>query len=130
MIIMHSIIDRHTIGYDIYNTKMPFILNMPIRFWIYDDSCTKLTVPEYFKSDGATITLKLAKFIIGCEHNPLFFPAVILHDYMCCHKDKYKRKLASDVMLYLLLERGVLKWQAYLMYICVELYQKYHEGWQ
>lgn len=131
MNILYSTIDRHTIGYDIYDVESPFILNLPIRFWIYDNNRVyKITIPKDFKSDGATITMKLAKFIIGCEHNPLFFPSVLAHDYMCCHKDRYSRKFASDVMLQLLLKRGVPKWKSYLMYYCVELYQKYWECWE
>lgn len=130
MIVLHSTIDRHTIGYDIYNIEMPFVLNLPIRFWIYEENCTKLTIPKDFKSDGATITMKLAKIIIGCEHNPLFFPAVLLHDYLCTKKDKYSREFSSRVMLELLLKRGIPKWKAYLMYFFVELYQKYWRNWQ
>lgn len=132
MIVTHTPITRYTIGYDIYSPETPFVLNSDIHFCVLNEDwgSKKFTVPEDFRSDGATITLKLAKLIIGCEHNPLFFPAVIAHDYMCQHKSNFKRNFASKVMLELLLKRDVPNWKAYLMYYCVELYMKYWEGWE
>lgn len=131
MNILYSTIDRYTIGYDIYNNGTPFVLNMPVRFWVYDRAKNyKITVPEDFQSDGATVTFKLAEIIIGCGHCPLFFPAVLIHDYMCVHKESYERNFASRVMLKLLLTRGAPKWKAHLMYWAVEIYQKYWEKWR
>ncbi|MBQ6908100.1 MAG: DUF1353 domain-containing protein [Clostridia bacterium] len=70
-------------------------------------------------------------FGIGKGDTRLFVPA-LFHDIMCDNKECIgcNRHLSSLVFRELLLMCNVPKWKAQVMYLAVDNYQKFMEGWK
>ena len=49
---------------------------------------------------------------------------------MCRHKEKYKRKEATKILVSLWIDAGLPKWKGYIVYIFVELYQILVNHWK
>ena len=108
--------------------KKPFITKQPATLTIIfnDDSYLKLSAPAYYRFDGATIP-----FGIGKGNMKLQIPA-LFHDIVCDNKSliNYDRKLASLIFKECLIECGVNKIAAHIMYLCVEGWQIINQGWR
>ena len=78
-----------------------------------------ITAHKDYCFDGATIP-----FGIGKGNMKLLYPA-LFHDIMCDNKwvINYDRQLADTIFLKLLLMHHVNPFIAYIMFICVEIYQ-------
>lgn len=76
--------------------------------------------------DGATIPFK-----IGKSNMKLLIPS-LYHDIMCEDKSKidYQRNLSSQIFKELLLQCGVNKVTAQIMYLAVDNYQRFMKGWK
>jgi hypothetical protein len=87
---------------------------------------TAFSNPVNYQYDGATIP-----FHIGKGNMKLLIPA-LWHDLICEHKEKvaYNRKLASLIFKDLLLQCGVNKVLAHLMYIAVDTWQRTVKSWK
>lgn len=76
--------------------------------------------------DGATIPFK-----IGKGNMKLLIPA-LYHDIMCENKNKilFHRNLSSLVFRELLIQCGVNKAKAQIMYLFVDNFQRFQKGWK
>lgn len=76
--------------------------------------------------DGATIPFK-----IGKGNMKLLIPA-LYHDIMCEDKRKieFNRNLSSLIFRELLIQCGVNKVKAQVMYLCVDNFQRFQKGWK
>lgn len=90
-----------------------------------DNTQLLLFAPKGYKFDGATIP-----FNIGKGNMKLLVPA-LFHDIMCDRKRivGYDRNLASRIFKALLIDCGVNKTTAQIMYLAVEAYQKLFGKW-
>ena len=90
-----------------------------------DNTQLLLFAPKGYKFDGATIP-----FNIGKGNMKLLVPA-LFHDIMCDRKQiiDYDRNLASRIFKALLIDCGVNKTTAQIMYLAVEAYQKLFGKW-
>lgn len=114
------------LGFDYYNNDKPLYLKSDVNV-IVDK--LKIKIPEGFRSDGCTIP-KIFWLLIGCPHTGKYIPASIIHDALILLKPVIKRQFASKVFENVLIQMGVNKIQAKIMYILVELYQKYWRKWK
>lgn len=82
--------------------------------------------PTIYKYDGASIPFK-----IGKGNMKLLIPA-LYHDLMCEDKSiiDYNRRLSSLIFKNLLLQCKVNKLVAETMFIAVDTYQRFMEGWR
>lgn len=82
--------------------------------------------PTIYKYDGASIPFK-----IGKGNMKLLIPA-LYHDLMCEDKSiiDYNRRLSSLIFKDLLLQCKVNKLVAQTMFIAVDTYQRFMEGWK
>ena len=82
--------------------------------------------PTIYKYDGASIPFK-----IGKGNMKLLIPA-LFHDLMCEDKSRidYNRRLSSLIFKNLLLQCKVNKLVAETMFIAVDTYQRFMEGWK
>ena len=82
--------------------------------------------PTIYKYDGASIPFK-----IGKGNMKLLIPA-LFHDLMCEDKSRidYNRRLSSLIFKNLLLQCKVNKLVAETMFIAVDTYQMFMEGWK
>lgn len=87
---------------------------------------TAFSNPVNYQYDGATIP-----FRIGKGNMKLLIPAM-WHDIMCERKDKinYNRYLSSIVFRELLLQCGVNKLIAQIMFLAVDTFQRTQKEWK
>lgn len=112
--------------------KKPFIAQKTALIKIiYEDKkkkkCIKKVANECnYKYDGASIPFK-----IGKGNMKLLIPS-LYHDIMCEDKSKinFHRNLSSLIFRELLLQCGVNKVMAQLMYLAVDNYQRFMKGWK
>ncbi len=90
-------------------------------------------VPAGFVFDGVSVPW----FVMWMfTHNELKegIEAACVHDFMCGHKEKYRRREATSILLKLwknagLGERWYTSWKPWVVYAFVELYQ-ISKGWK
>ena len=77
-----------------------------------------------FTSDGCTIPRFLWN-IFGCPHTPEYLPASLIHDYVLNHPEtvNYNRNLSSRIFKQVLLNEGINKIKAEIMYLAVDIWQ-------
>lgn len=112
--------------------KYPFLNKKEFKVKIKDlkkDRLYSFTIPKGYCWDGATIS-RIFWRIIGAKTDNTFMIASLLHDYACENKDivKHDRNLSSRIFKTLLLEGGVSKIKAQIMYLAVDNYQRFC-GW-
>lgn len=90
-----------------------------------DNTQLILFAPKGYKFDGATIPFNIGK------GNMKFLVPALFHDIMCDRKHivGYDRNLASRIFKALLIDCGVNKTTAQIMYLAVEAYQKLFGKW-
>ena len=118
------------VGFNYSDPKTPFYLlkEWSVLFMLEKDFGREkiwVHIPKGFKSDGCTLKLKLFRILLGCSHTPQYLPASLIHDYVLEHPELvgYDRNLGSRLLYTALLEENVHPFKAYLMYVCVDLYQ-------
>lgn len=91
-----------------------------------DNTVLTLYAPKGYKFDGATIP-----FGIGKGNMKLQIPA-LFHDIMCDDKAivNYNRNLASEIFKEALIDCGVNRFIAHIMYLAVEAFQKLCCDWR
>lgn len=108
--------------------KKQFITCNSASLTIIFDNNTKLVLHAHkgYKFDGATIP-----FNIGKGNMKLLIPA-LFHDILCDNKQfvDYDRNLASRIFKALLLDCGVNKTTAQVMFLAVEAYQTLFGKWK
>lgn len=111
----------------INKNKKPFITINETQFKIRlnNNETLNLLVPKLYPFDGATIL-----FGIGKGNMKLLIPALI-HDIICENKNlvNYNRKLSSMIFKECLIKCKVNWLIAEIMFICVDVYQKYLCDW-
>ncbi len=109
----------------VYGRKKYITLNKLNRYGV--------DVPAGFIFDGVSVPW----FVMWMfTHNELKegIEAACVHDYMCEHKDDYRRRYATSILLKLwknagLGERWYTSWKPWVVYVFVELYQIL-KGWK
>ena len=86
-----------------------------------------ITIPKGFVSDGCSIPF-LFRLILGCKHHPQYVTASIIHDWLVENPQviDYNRRLASEIFYTVLIQEGVNKFIAWLMFTGVEIGQIYN----
>lgn len=130
MIVRYTLFTPDVLGFDTTNKEKPFILTHRVNvYYAHGDVKSEFNIPKGFCSDGVTIKNKIAQFVICCPHQPEFVDAAIIHDYLTDRKIT-DRRTASEIMKEVLIQRGVPQWKAQVMFLFVELWQKYIRGWK
>lgn len=110
--------------------KYPFSMAKDLQVVIvYDSKQYNFSVSKGYKWDGATIPRLLWR-IIGSSTEPEFLIASCIHDVLCENHNYIDsdRNLSSKIFRGLLLEAGVCKFKANLMYAGVDTFQRFC-GW-
>lgn len=118
------------IGFNPHRPKTPFVITISFNCIISDVKEYRLRIPAGFESDGCTLRFKLLRAIFGCPHTPEYLIGSLIHDYCCKNRHLIDRNSASRAMRYMFIREGVAPWKANMMYIGVELYQKYYRKWE
>ena len=107
--------------------KKPFIAQKVAVIKVtYEDKVYFIANETNFKYDGASIAFK-----IGKGNMKLLIPA-LYHDIICEDKSlvDFDRKLSSMIFKELLIQCKVNKVTAQIMYLAVDNYQKFMQGWK
>ena len=128
---------RQVMPYDDKDTvkdknKKPFKTNKSALIKVYyrdkEGKETKKIIsnPTIYPYDGASIPFK-----IGKGNMKLLIPA-LFHDLMCDDKSRidYNRNLSSKIFRDLLIQCKVNKLTAQVMYLAVDNYQRFMDGWK
>ena len=86
-----------------------------------------ITVPKGFEFDGVTVKAPFT-FLFSNKDLRQGIRASCFHDYMCQHKDKYKREYATDILVEVWQEDGLEDFKAWFVRWSVNLYQWFN-GW-
>ena len=119
---------------------MGIVINYPVinrlDFGVVDDKYVTLrnlryddiTVPKGFVFDGVTVKAPFT-FIFSNKNLRQGIKASSFHDWMCNHKDQYKRNYATRTLTQIWKQNGLGHIKAGIVYVCVELYQ-ICKGWK
>ena len=113
------------VGFNYRNREKPYYLIQHIIVIVRVDTQTYyIKLDKGFTSDGCTIP-RLLWTVLGCPHNQEYLPASLIHDWLLCHPQEINRdrNLSSRIFRQVLLNEGVERWKAQLMYLAVELCQ-------
>lgn len=88
----------------------------------------RVIVPKGFEFDGVTVK---APFTLLFSNKDLRqgIKASCFHDYMCQHKENYSRTYATDILVDLWQKEGLNRYKAYIVKVCVNVYQYLKGGW-
>jgi hypothetical protein len=95
--------------------------NMTVKYE-YGGSITTFIIPQGYRTDGATIPRILWR-VMGTPFSPTYSTASMCHDWQCDRQ--WPVKEMSDLFYQNLINAGVPKWKAKLMYHSVYLYKRY-----
>ena len=112
-------------GYNYRNRKEPYYLMQHIIAIVRTETQTYYIKPDKgFTSDGCTIPRFLWN-LLGCPHTPEYLPASLIHDYVLNHPEtvNYNRNLSSRIFKQVLLNEGINKIKAEIMYLAVDIVQ-------
>ena len=107
--------------------KRPFVaLKSAIIKVVYGDRKYIISNQNGFCYDGASIPFK-----IGKGNMKLLIPS-LFHDVICIDKSlvDFNRKLSSMIFKELLLQCNVNKFTAQIIYLAVDNYQRFMQGWK
>ena len=113
------------IGYNYRNRKKPYYLMQHIIMIVRDAAQTYyIKLDKGFTSDGCTIPRFLWN-MLGCPHTPEYLPASLIHDYVLNNPETviHNRNLSSRIFKQVLLNEGVNKIKAEIMYLAVDIVQ-------
>jgi hypothetical protein len=84
-----------------------------------------VSVPKGYKTDGASIP-RFAWPIVGPPLYVPYFPASIIHDYLCDTADTYEQRVLADAVFFLLLQRLHIEvWRRTVMYLAVRWWGRF-----
>lgn len=86
-----------------------------------------IVVPKGFEFDGVTVKAPFT-FLFSNKDLRQGIRASCFHDYMCQHKDKYKREYATNILVEIWQEDGLEDFKAWFVRWSVNLYQWFN-GW-
>lgn len=89
---------------------------------IYSDYGVDVDIPPYEASDGPTLTI-IPRWFLSNRDYVLGVEAALVHDYMCRHKTRYDRRIASKMLYDIWVFNGLNKFKGIIVYLCVDLYQ-------
>lgn len=121
---------RESIGYN-YKEPKPFYAIKNIYVNIISKGFNRhFVIKRGFKSDGCTIP-RAFRWFLGCSHKGEYLPASIIHDYILTNKAIVRncRILSSRIFKQALLQEGASSIKAQIMYLGVEIWQKFIRGW-
>ena len=114
------------VGFNYRNRKKPYYLMQNAYVIVHEHNGQKyyLKMNKGFVSDGCTIP-RLLWTVLGCPHNQEYLPASLIHDWLLCHPQEINRdrNLSSRIFRQVLLNEGVERWKAQIMYIAVDIWQ-------
>ena len=113
------------VGYNYRNREKPYYLIQHIIVIVRVDTQTYyIKLDKGFTSDGCTVPY-IFRWIIGCQHTPEYLPASLIHDWLLCHPQSIERNrnLSSRIFRQVLLNEGVNKIKAEIMYLTVDIVQ-------
>ncbi|MDD4556985.1 MAG: DUF1353 domain-containing protein [Alphaproteobacteria bacterium] len=87
-----------------------------------------VTVPKGFIFDGVTVKAPFT-MLFSQKNLRNGVRASCFHDFMCEHKNKFKRREATKVLCEIWQDDGLGKVKATLVFACVEFYQ-FLKGWR
>lgn len=87
-----------------------------------------ITVPSGFEFDGVTVKAPFT-FLFSNKDLRQGIRASCFHDWMCNHKDRYRRETATDVLVEIWRADGLEAWKAWFVRWSVNLYQ-WLKGWK
>lgn len=119
-----------SIGYN-HKSDKPFYIIQNIYVNIISKRFNRhFVIKRGFKSDGCTIP-RAFRWFLGCEHKGEYLPASIIHDYILTNKAIVRncRILSSRIFKQALLQEGASSIKAQIMYLGVEIWQKFIRGW-
>ena len=112
-------------GYNYRNREKPYYLMQHIIVIVRVDTQTYyIKLDKGFTSDGCTMPRFLWN-ILGCPHTPEYLPASLIHDYVLNNPEMviHNRNLSSRIFKQVLLNEGVNKIKAEIMYLTVDIVQ-------
>lgn len=86
-------------------------------------------VPKGFVFDGVTAKAPFT-FIFSTKDLRQGIKASCFHDWMCQHKSEYSRKYSTDILVDLWQQEGLNRYKAYIVKVCVNLYQIIKGEWK
>ena len=86
-------------------------------------------VPKGFVFDGVTAKAPFT-FIFSTKDLRQGIKASCFHDWMCQHKSEYSRNYSTDILVDLWQQEGLNRYKAYIVKVCVNLYQLIKGGWK
>ena len=95
--------------------------------------CDRVRVPKRFVFDGVSVPW-FCMFLFSHDDLKRGVYAACLHDYMCVHKDRFKRREATEILVRAWKDSGLgsrwyTAWKPFLVFASVELY-KWANGWK
>ena len=114
------------VGFNYRNRKKPYYLMQNTYVIVQERNGRKyyLKMNKGFVSDGCTIP-RFLWTIFACPHTPEYLPASLIHDWLLCHPQAIERNrnLSSRIFRQVLLNEGVNKIKAEIMYLTVDIVQ-------
>jgi hypothetical protein len=84
-----------------------------------------VTVPAGFVTDGASVPRFCWPFI-GPPIRSRYFPAAVVHDFLCVESTTYGERVVADAIFFYLLRRLKIKrWKRGAMYLAVRFWGRY-----
>lgn len=113
--------------------EYPFICKTDLNIAIFDHTKQKeykFTIPKGYCWNGSDIPRMFWR-IIGPKSEPQYLISSCIHDYICEHHNiiDNDRRLSSMIFRACLLEAGVSKLKAEIMYMAVDNFQKIFCDW-
>ncbi len=87
-----------------------------------------IKIPAGFEFDGVTVKAPFT-FLFSNKDLRQGIRASCFHDWMCNHKDRYRRETATDVLVEIWRADGLEAWKAWFVRRSVNLYQ-WLKGWK
>ena len=87
-----------------------------------------IKIPAGFEFDGVTVKAPFT-FLFSNKDLRQGIRASCFHDWMCNHKDRYRREYATNVLVEIWREDGLEAWKAWFVRWSVNLYQRLG-GWE
>lgn len=96
---------------------------------LHDIEHEGIKIPRGYVFDGVTVRAPFT-FIFSNKDLRKGIRASCFHDYMCQNKKDYTRKFATDILVDLWRKEGLNRYKAYIVKICVNVYQMIKGGWK
>lgn len=88
-----------------------------------------IKVPKGYVFDGVTARAPFT-FLFSTKDLRQGIRASCFHDWICEHRAEYTREYATDVLVDIWRKEGLNRYKAYIVKICVNVYQMIKGGWK